>query len=355
MFSKGDYSMKFLLFPFSFIYFLITSFRNYLYDNKIGIYKPQEFDVYSVAVGNLTVGGTGKTPVIEYLIRLLYKKYKVATLSRGYGRKTKGVIITDKDANAEQIGDEPMQFHHKFYPEIHVVVGEERSLAIPRLLYTHPETQVVLLDDAYQHRKVKPKLNILLTDYHRLFFKDYLLPVGRLRESRSGAARADVIVVTKCPQEIGYKKEYIKKKLQAYVNTKKVPVFFTGIKYGLPIDIFDPDLIFDFSSDVILVSGIAQSAPLEKYVNENFKMATHLKFSDHHNYSHTDFSNIFNKYRTLKSNRKCILTTEKDIMKWMQSDMKRHLANIPVFYLPIEIYFLENESQFQSFVMKGLK
>ncbi len=347
--------MKFLLFPFSLIYFLVTSFRNFLYDNRILHFKPQEFDVHSISVGNLSVGGTGKTPVIEYLVGLFYHKYKVATLSRGYGRKTKGIILANANSTATEIGDEPKQFLHKFYPKIKVMVAEERSIAIPRLLSKHPETQVVLLDDAFQHRKAKPTLNILLSDYNLLFFRDYLLPMGRLRESRAGVNRADAIVITKCPEDVGYKMEYIRQKLKRFIDIEAKPVFFTGMKYGTPLDIFEPNLPFDFSSKIILVTGIAQAKPLKKYISDNFTLASHLEFSDHHNYSHNDFAKIFEKFREEKSSRKCIVTTEKDMMKWMESDIKRHLANIPVFYIPIVIYFLENEAQFQKLVMKGLK
>jgi len=346
---------KYFLLPFSLIYFLVTTVRNFLYDHKILFFKPQEFDVYSISVGNLSVGGTGKTPLVEYLVRLLCNDYKVATLSRGYGRKTKGIIIANSNSTAAEIGDEPKQFLHKFASKIKVMVGEERSLAIPRLLAQHPETQVVLLDDAYQHRKAKPSLNILLTDYNRLFFKDSLLPMGRLRESRSGVKRADAVVVTKCPADIDYKMEYIRQKLKKYIDTNAKPVFFTTIKYKTPLALLDSSLSFDTTSNIMLVTGIANAKPLQKYISASLKLVTHLKFPDHHYYSHGDFTKIFEKYNQIKSTNKCIVTTEKDMMKWMESDIKRHLENIPVFYIPIEIYFLENEAQFQKLVLKGLK
>ena len=189
-----------LLYPFTLLYGTITDFRNHLYN--MGQRPSIQFDTNVINVGNLTVGGTGKTPHVEYLIRLLHSQYKVATLSRGYGRKTKGFILANDEATAESIGDEPLQFYKKFKNECVVSVGEERALAIPHILTEHPETQVVLLDDAYQHRAVTPSFNILLTDYNRLFYQDYPFPSGRLRERRKGAKRANAVIVTKCPDDL---------------------------------------------------------------------------------------------------------------------------------------------------------
>ena len=189
--------LRILLFPFSWLYYLITQIRNRLYDR--GLKPSVKFELPVICVGNLTVGGTGKTPMIEHLIRLLQNRFKVATLSRGYGRATKGIRIAGPSENASTIGDEPFQFYTKFGKRITVAVGEERALAIPTILQECSDTQIILLDDGFQHRKVSPGFSILLTDYHRPFYNDFLLPSGRLRESRWGAERADVIVVTKCP------------------------------------------------------------------------------------------------------------------------------------------------------------
>ncbi|MFN0049303.1 MAG: tetraacyldisaccharide 4'-kinase [Cytophagales bacterium] len=347
--------MKYLLYPFSVIYFLITSLRNFLFDHSLFFFKPQKFDVYTVCVGNLSVGGTGKTPFIEYLVRLLADKYKVATLSRGYGRRTKGIIVATKESTALEIGDEPAQFLHKFHPKIHVVVGEERTIAIPHLLSRFAETQVILLDDAFQHRKVSADFNIVLTDYHKLFFKDFLLPMGRLRESRTGINRANAIVVTKCPEDISYKMEYIRKKIQPYIAKEGIPIFFTSIKYGNPISIDPENSKFDSTNKIVLVTGIANAAPLKKYVSKYLKLFSHLEFGDHHQYSGLDFEKIISKFKLIKSPQKCILTTEKDMMKWLDEHTRQLLTNIPVFYIPIEMHFIENEPQFQSLVLKGLK
>lgn len=348
--------MKYLLLPFAFIYNVVTTVRNFLYDHKILFFTPQQFDVYTIVVGNLSVGGTGKTPFIEYLIRFLHTKYKVATLSRGYGRITKGVIIANKkNATAANIGDEPMQFFTKFYPKIYVVVGEERTIAIPHLLSKHAETQIVLLDDAFQHRKVKPDLNILLTDYHHLFFKDHLLPMGRLRESRRGAKRANILIVTKCPDDISYKMEYIRQKAKKYLSIKSKFVYFTGIKYGTPTPMSEKQRPFDFSNKIVLVTGIANAVPIKKHVAENYSLAQHLEFADHYQYKNEDFVKINASCEKITDLRKCILTTEKDIMKWMDDDVQKYLGDLPVFYLPIETYFIENEASFQKMVLKGLK
>ena len=191
--------LKILLYPFSLLYGLVMWTRNRLYDNKV--LNAVEFDLPVIAVGNLSVGGTGKTPHVEYLIRLLKDRFHIATLSRGYNRRTKGYLLADENSTASQLGDEPMQFHQK-YPDISVCVGEERMLAIPQLLMERPDTQTILLDDAFQHRSVKPGMNIMITDYSRRFTKDHVVPFGRLREGRKGYERANCIIVSKCPPHL---------------------------------------------------------------------------------------------------------------------------------------------------------
>ena len=293
--------------------------------------------------------------MIEYLIKLLQKKHKVGTISRGYGRKTKGIILAGEEDNAETIGDEPLQFYRKFSPKVHVMVGEHRSVAIPKLLSLKPETQVVLLDDAFQHRWVLPHLNIMLTDYNRLFFKDFILPVGRLRESRSGVNRADVIIITKCPDELGYMKEYIKIKLSKYVTKEKVPLFFTGLKYGTPIPVYNKELEFDIQADLMLFCGIADPKPLISYLENKYSLKNTEIFSDHFSYQPKDIDHIIAKFEATNSKHKCLITTEKDMVKLLNEDLKAKLIDYPVFYISIEVNFLENESAFQKIVLKGLK
>ncbi|MGI9544653.1 MAG: tetraacyldisaccharide 4'-kinase, partial [Cyclobacteriaceae bacterium] len=276
--------LKVLLAPLALIYWLITKLRNHLFD--IGYTKSFGFDRLVVAVGNLSVGGTGKTPMVEYLIRLLKDQYSIATLSRGYRRKSSGFKMAVPDDSAESIGDEPYQLYLKFKQEVKIAVGEERALAISSILLDHPEVEVILLDDAFQHRTVQPGLNILLTSFDRPFYEDHVLPVGRLREGRSGASRADVIVVTKCPELLStIEIEKIKLSISKYA--RQAPVFFSRIKYASPKPMIAGSNS-ECSERVILVSGIASSQQLEDYVTQHFKLVKHLKYKDHHHYSAQD-------------------------------------------------------------------
>jgi tetraacyldisaccharide 4'-kinase len=274
--------MKILLFPFAVLYDMVTNVRNRLYD--LGLKPSASFDVKLISVGNLAVGGTGKTPMIEHLVRLLKSSYKVATLSRGYGRSTRGIRLAGAADNAQTLGDEPFQFYKKFKNEVAVIVGEERALAIPYLMDEHPDTQVVLMDDAFQHRKVKPHFSILLTDFNRPFYEDLLVPAGRLRESKKGAGRADVIVVTKCPDEITEERMMeMASKIRVY---SKRPVFFSRVRYGQMIGFrAAPTRPVE---KVILVSGIANHRPLEEHVAANYRLIRHFAFRDHHQYRDED-------------------------------------------------------------------
>lgn len=342
--------LRVLLFPFSILYDLITRVRNYLYDT--GRRGSVQFEANVIAIGNLTVGGTGKTPHVEYLIRLLKDRYKVATLSRGYGRKTKGFRLADESSSAKTLGDEPYQYFRKFGKEIVVAVGEERALAVPSILLEHPEVKVILLDDAYQHRSVRPLLNILLSDYNRPFYEDYLLPSGRLRESRKGANRADAVIVTKCPDLISFtEKENIQNHLSKYIH-KEVPVFFTGIKYGTPVKVFTGEASWQ-GKKIVLFTGLANAKPLVEYLKTNYALAEHLSFSDHHDYKEADIEVILATFNSLNKNQDHILmTTEKDMVKFFELPLKNKLERVPFFYIPIEIYFLEGKEKFDSLVHK---
>lgn len=338
--------IKAALFPFAGLYHLGTAFRNHLFN--IHYFRSFNFNIPTINVGNLTVGGTGKTPHIEYLVRLLKDRYKVATLSRGYGRKTRGIIIADKQANPEQIGDEPMQFHSKFSDSITVAVGEERALAIPTIIYEKPETDVILLDDAFQHRAVSPDLNILLSDYNRPFYEDFILPAGRLRESRNGAARADVVIVTKCPDDLTKSTSLgIENKIRKYTKPN-CPIFFTRVKYQNPLPVFD-DFKGTISKNIILFTGIASSAIIKDRIRTEGTLLYSFDYGDHHNYEEKDILEILNYYKGHKSNC-CLLTTEKDMVKIKNERFKDLLKNVPVFYLPIEISFLFNQEKFDSIV-----
>ncbi|WP_020533845.1 tetraacyldisaccharide 4'-kinase [Flexithrix dorotheae] len=347
---------KLLLFPFSILYDFITRFRNHLYD--IGNKPSVRFDVPVVNVGNITVGGTGKTPHIEYLIRNLKSDFKLGTLSRGYGRKTKGLVIADHEANAKKIGDEPFQFYSKFGDEITVAVCEERIIGIPAILSEAPETEVVLLDDAFQHRKVKPQLNILLTDYKRLFTKDFVLPFGRLRESRYGAKRADCVIVSKCPEDLEEReKNQIEEEIIHYTKPE-TPVFFTKISYGVPKAVFDNNSSSEASlqkANLFLVTGIANSQYLTSELEKEAVVLGHKEFPDHHEYALSDAEKIIAAFQKLSGREKYILTTEKDAVKFRSPEFQELFRNIPFYYLPIEVSFQNGESDFLAIVKNKIR
>ncbi|MTI30673.1 tetraacyldisaccharide 4'-kinase [Xanthovirga aplysinae] len=341
-----------LFWPFSLIYQLITSIRNYLFDT--GYSKSFEFETNVICVGNLSVGGTGKTPMVEYLVRLLKDQYQLATLSRGYGRKTKGFRLATEDESAMTIGDEPFQYFLKYGHQINVAVGEERAIAIPEILFRKADNELIILDDAFQHRTVKAGLNVLLTDFSRPFFDDHVLPWGRLRESRKGARRADVVVVTKCPQEFSQsERDYYSQSVKNYTR-KNIPVFFTSLRYLKPILMRD-SLGSDFSKNVVLFSGIANHQPLEEYVRKNFNMKKHIKFRDHYVYSSKDLKRIEAIFQEIQEKDKCLLTTEKDMVKLLTNELRPYVQRLPIFYLPIESYFLQNGSVFDQLILKSIK
>ena len=342
--------IAFLLSPFSFIYYLVISLRNHLYN--INYTKSFNFEVPVINVGNLEAGGTGKTPVTEYLIRLLEREYHIATLSRGYGRKTKGFRIANEKDNAKTVGDEPYQYYLKYKERITVTVGEERAWAIPSILLEKPEINLILLDDAYQHRSVIPDINILLTSYYNPFYNDYILPSGRLREARKEAKRADVVIMTKCPSNISGK-EMIKHRsmIQKYTS-EKTPVFFTYVAYGNPAPYFS-DSSSDFSHNILLVSGIAHNFTVAKFVKEKFNLIKHLHYNDHHYYSQKDIQKIKNEFKAIKSD-KSLFTTEKDMTK-LKDVSDNEFRKLPLFYLPIEVKFVENGKNFDDLILKSLK
>lgn len=339
--------MKFLmplLYPFAVVYDVITSIRNRLYDT--GIKPMARFDLPVISVGNLSVGGTGKSPMIEYLVRLLSREWKVATLSRGYGRKTKGIRIATEKDNAVTLGDEPFQFYRKFKGKVVVSVGEERALAIPYLMDEYPDIGAILLDDAFQHRRVKPSFQILLTDFNRLFVKDYLLPAGRLRESKRGASRADVIVVTKCPAHVTDDELItIEGAIRKY---SEKAVFFSRICYGNILSVtegapYKPER-------VILVTGIANPKPLELYLRDNYDLREHISFADHHVYSRSELVKICQIAAKASA---VIVTTEKDVVK-MDVEVFRD-EHIALHYLPIEIEFLKHGKEFDEMVLNAVR
>jgi tetraacyldisaccharide 4'-kinase len=312
-----------ILFPLAFLYWLITYIRNLLYDK--GIFKSYSFDIPIIAVGNLSVGGTGKTPQIEYLIRLLSDKYKVAVLSRGYKRTTEGFILADDKATASSIGDEPFQFYSKF-SNIQVAVDANRKKGIEKLVQLQDKPDVILLDDAFQHRKVKAGFYILLTAYDDLFCNDFILPFGNLREPSSGKKRADMIIVTKCPKDLS---ELAQQKIREKLKVKQ-QVFFTTIQYDDFVFGNDSQLLVSEiqSESKVLVAGIAKPKLFFDFL-KNEKDET-LVFPDHHHFSKQDCEQII-----AKANGRKIITTEKDFVR-LNGLLPKH----QLFYLPIKSFFL---------------
>ncbi len=341
--------LRFLLFPFAVLYDAITALRNSLFDRG---YKPAtRFDIPVISVGNLAVGGTGKTPMVEYLIRLLQPNYKLAILSRGYGRKTKGFKIANANDTAATIGDEPFQIFKKFTPEINVVVGEDRAYAIPMLLQELEGTHGVILDDAFQHRSVIPGFSILLTEYSNPFFSDFILPVGRLREARSGAIRADVVVVTKCsPQLSEDEMMEFENAIRKYTDRA---VFFSKIRHGEPVGFGTSEA--KLTKQVILISAIANSHILEEYVSKTYTLLKHFDFRDHYTITGSDLKEIESLLKKYPDGEVSILTTEKDMVKLRQDELKSLIARLPVFYLPIETEFIRNGKDFDTLVLSFMQ
>jgi tetraacyldisaccharide 4'-kinase len=331
-------SFRILLFPFSFLYGLAIIIRNFLYDKKI--FHTASFNLPVICVGNLVMGGTGKSPMVEYLIELLHNKFLVATISRGYKRKTKGYALANENSTALEIGDEPMQFHTKF-PNVSIAVGEERVVAIPQLLHDKPDTQVIILDDAFQHRAIKAGLNILLTVYDDLFVDDFFFPTGDLRDQKSSAKNADIIIVTKSPSDLSNtEKDRIKKRLQSYTTNH---IFFTIIQYATPYHITTKNKKqFSLNDEILLVYGIANPQTLKNYITDNTAGYEEMSYSDHHIFSIDDLKDINKKFQKIQSANKLILTTEKDAVRFIK--FKEELVNIPLYVLPVKPLFLFNEA-----------
>ncbi|MFZ4105556.1 tetraacyldisaccharide 4'-kinase [Flavobacterium sp.] len=327
-----------ILFPFSILYGFITSIRNFLFDK--GILRSYSFEIPIIAVGNLSVGGTGKTPQIEYLIRLLSSNYKIATLSRGYKRKSEGFVKADANSTAEILGDEPFQIYQKF-PQITVAVDADRKNGIEKLLSLKDTPEVILLDDAFQHRRVKAGFYILLSAYNDLFCDDFILPKGNLRESRRGAKRADVIIITKCPKDLSeIEQQNIKNKIGL-----EVPIYFSYIDYdGLVYNQNESKKVSEIKLlNKLVIAGIAKPEPFFNYLkvfSEDCKV-----FPDHHFFTAKDIQQIEDKAKN-----KIIITTEKDFVRLMQ-----HHWKMPIYYLPIKSSFLSNMDLFDKDVFSFVK
>jgi tetraacyldisaccharide 4'-kinase len=327
--------VRILLYPFALIYGAIMWLRNRLYDSKF--FSSIEFSVPVITVGNLSTGGTGKTPHVEYLIRLLQYRFKVATMSRGYKRHTQGFLLADENTNALRIGDEPMQYHLK-YPELIVSVAEERMLGIPALLQRRPDADVVLLDDAYQHRSVKAGLSILITDFAKPYYKDYILPFGNLRESRSAANRATAVIVSKCPPDLSAQQaKEIEARIRPMAHQK---VYFTYIQYDAAYDFLTREPIALTGKSVVLVCGIARPEPLVGYIEKNATAIHTLTYPDHHYFISRDLEEIRSAFDNWSATDKIIATTEKDAARLHLHIDELKEWNITIAVIPIAIQVL---------------
>jgi tetraacyldisaccharide 4'-kinase len=303
-------------------------------------------------VGNLSVGGTGKSPLVEFLVECLQRRFKVATLSRGYKRKTTGYALANQATTALDIGDEPMLFHLKF-PNVPVAVGEERLVAIPQLLHDRPRTQVIVMDDALQHRAIKAGLNILLTDCNNLFTRDFYLPTGDLRDLKSSYKRADIIIVTKCKFEMPVDEaNRLKKEIRPLPHQR---LYFSSIQYGNPYHItrLTPTEI-DLRTEVLLITGIANPQPLKKLLEEKTHAYYLMAYRDHYIFRIDDLRDIRKRFERMDAEKKIILTTEKDAIRLMK--FSTELESLPIYVIPISHHFLfDEENEFIDQVVTFVK
>ncbi len=350
---KDDILIRLLVSPLALLYGLGVSLRNLLY--RTGALRSVKFNLPVISVGNIAVGGTGKSPHIEYLVRWLHQYIDVGVLSRGYGRKTVGYHEVQPYHTALQVGDEPLQFKRKF-PEVPITVSESRALGVPQLVKEFPSTQCVLLDDAFQHLAVSPGLNIMLTEYANPFTRDWIMPSGRLREWRSAYQRADIIIVTKCPPDLSTAQRMrLVQEIRPYQRQR---IYFSKYNYGTPYDLLRPDVRrpLDFDTDALLVSAIANTDYLLDYLGKNLRSVHTIEHEDHHFFDIADLSEIKRRFEAIESGNKVLVTTEKDATRL---DLHRDFFfqhGIQVMVLPIEVAFCDqDEVLFQQEVRSFLE
>lgn len=348
-----------LLYPVSLIYGLITGVRNFLFNT--GILHSEEFQIPVICVGNITVGGTGKTPYTEYIAGLLRENFKVATLSRGYKRKTRDFRIATLTSSVSDIGDEPMQILRKFH-DVLVTVDRDRVNGVKRILEEKPETEVIILDDGFQHRRITPGFSILLSDFERLFVRDHMMPYGNLREDKSNMRRADIILITKSPEDISpIQRRLIVKEVNKspYQN-----LYFTSVKYEAPVQVFEnkeqtlqlSEIQQTHDCGIVLITGIANPKPLFDYLQKKFTEVIHLPFSDHYNFKENDLQTISSAYNDLKSPVKYLITTEKDAVRLREFTNIEEPIKSALFYIPIGIYFLnDDKDEFDNMIVNYVR
>ncbi len=337
-------SKNIFLYPVSLVYGLITEIRNLFYDR--GIFKSEKFNIPIICVGNITIGGTGKTPHTEYLISLLKSDFNVAILSRGYKRKTSGFFLANQSSTVRDIGDEPLQIKRKF-PEILVAVDPDRVNGVKRILELNPQTDVIILDDGFQHRNLTPGFSILLSDFNRPMPADSLIPYGSLRESMKNLKRADLLIITKAPADLSPdNRGKITSELR---KSRGQEIFFTTLTYKKPVPVFgeskeniDFELVPSSDTGIILITGIANPAPLADHLRKNFNEIIHLSFPDHHNFSENEILSVSSVFKKLRSPIKYIVTTEKDAMRFKEFTKFTQEFKKAFFYVPAGIEFLND-------------
>ena len=322
------------LLPFAWLYAGVMAVRNWLYDT--GQKAAVSFAVPIISVGNLRVGGTGKTPHVAWVVReLLAQGEKPAVLSRGYGRRTRGYRLAGPTDTAATLGDEPLQHHQDFGAAAPVAVCEDRRAGLAELLQSQPYLTSVVLDDAYQHRRVRPALNILLTEQQRPFYTDHVLPAGRLRESRQGARRADLVIVTKCAADLPESARHTITAQVRHYTQPRVPVLFSAYVYGAPVSV--NRAVAPAGLDIVLLTGIAQPGPLREYLlAAGYRITHHAAFADHHAFSAADIAGIAAQCEA----GQCVFTTQKDAVRLLAPELAAAVAQLSVFYIPIEVQFL---------------
>lgn len=336
------------------MYGWIIKIRNKRFDK--GLRHTARFFIPVICIGNLTVGGTGKTPHTEYLVKLLKDKFHLAILSRGYKRKTKGFVLADEYSSIELIGDEPLQIKRKF-PDVTVAVHEKRKRGISRLLDLFPGTEVVLLDDAFQHRQVLPSMAILMMDYHRPIYKDRMLPLGNLREHADGAKRADIIIVSKCPKDLSQDKqaEIVRQlKLQAHQRVYFSSFAYSDIHACKGDKVLKAEDLKNSACPVLAFCGIGSPQPFEKYVRDIDENAKLLKFSDHHNYSKKEVDRIAQRFANIKQQGGILLTTEKDYYHIVRNDYFSELLPY-TYYVKVNVEFLAGEEKFNQQIIDHVR
>ena len=338
--------LRLFLSPFSLIYGISTLIRNKLFDfNFFSVYTiPKK----SICIGNLSVGGTGKTPFVIYLTQMLINEQAIALLSRGYGRKTKGFKLVNQNDSVQLVGDEPLQYATKFNNQIHVAVCEKRAVGIQKIYELFPKTTLIILDDAFQHRAVRAGFNVLLTDFSKPFYEDSILPAGRLRESKKGKNRADCIIISKCPEHIS---DQTKAAFRTKIAVAHENIFFSTIVYDELIPVTSTHI--SNPKRVLLVTGIANPKPLLNHLTKKY-IVEHISYRDHYAFTKEDIQTIHRKFNTFVEDDWIIITTEKDIMRLKNNISTWNLVDYPWYYQPISMQ-IDNEEKFKTLIAEYVR